>query len=87
MAYASDEDVESDVVRAEIKQMIDSWLPENLAVVQYQRFKLLMDGMSIREITKHECIDYSSTNESIKAVQKKLQKLWRDAPSPLLISV
>lgn len=79
--------MESDVVRTEIKQMIDSWLPENLAVVQYQRFKLLMGGMSIREITKHECIDYNSTNESIKAVQKKLQKLWRDAPSPLLISV
>lgn len=40
-----------------------------------------MDGMSIREIARHEGIDYSSANDSIKAVQKKLKKILCDAPS------
>lgn len=52
MEYASYEDVESDVARAEIEQTIDAWLRENLTVVQYERFKLLIDGMSTREIAR-----------------------------------
>lgn len=74
MEYASDEDIQSDVAREEIEKLIDVWLRENLTVVQYQRFKLLMDGMSIREMERHEDIDYSSANDSIKAAQKKLKK-------------
>lgn len=81
MEYASDEDVESNVTRAEIEQMIDAWLRENLTVVQYERFKLFMDGMSIREIARQQGVDFSSVNESIKAAQKKLQKIWHDTPS------
>ncbi|WP_164120798.1 hypothetical protein [Sharpea azabuensis] len=67
MEYASDEDVESEVVRAEIEQTIDAWLRENLTVVQYERFKLFMDGMSIRDVARQQGIDYSTANESIKA--------------------
>lgn len=81
MDYASDEDVESDVTRAEIEQMIDAWLRENLTVVQYERFKLFMDGMSIRDVARQQGIDYSTANESIKAAQKKLQKVWTNTPS------
>lgn len=58
------------MAREEIELMTDAWLRENLTVVQYQRFKLLMDGMSIREIARHKGIDYSSANDSIKAAQK-----------------
>lgn len=81
MEYASDEDVESNVARAEIEQMIDEWLRENLTVVQYERFKLFMDGMSIRDVARQQGIDYSTANESIKAAQKKLQKVWNNTPS------
>lgn len=63
------------MAREEIDKMIDGWFRENLTVVQYQRFKLLMDGMSIREVARHEGIDYSSTNESIKVVQKKIEEI------------
>ena len=79
--YAYDEDVESDVARAEIEQMIDAWLRENLTVVLYERFKLFMDGMSIRDVARQQGIDYSTANESIKAAQKKLQKVWSNTPS------
>ena len=61
--------------REEIDKMIDGWFRENPTVVQYQRFKLLMDGMSIRDVARYEGIDYSSTNESIKVVQKKIEKI------------
>lgn len=59
---------------SETEKLIDTWLQENLTVVQYQRFKLFMEGLSIREIAKTEGIDYSSANESIKASQKKTQE-------------
>lgn len=73
-AEGLNEDIESDVARAEIEQTIDTWLRENLTVVQYERFMLLMDGMSIREIARKQAVDFSSVNESIKATQKKTSK-------------
>ena len=70
--YASQEDLEADVEMSET---------EKLTVVQYQRFKLFMEGLSIREIAKTEGIDYSSANESIKASQKKLKKICENTLS------
>lgn len=48
---------------SEEEKLIDAWLQENLTEVQYQRFKLFMEGLSIREISKTEGIDYSSAKE------------------------
>jgi hypothetical protein len=79
--YASPTDVEADMERSEEEKLIDAWLRENLTVVQYQRFKLFMEGLSIREIARTEGIDYSSANESIKASQKKLRKIYGHTPS------
>lgn len=79
--YASQEDLEADVEMSEEEKLIDAWLQENLTEVQYQRFKLFMEGLSIREIAKTEGIDYSSANESIKASQKKLKKICGNTPS------
>lgn len=79
--YASQEDLEADVEMSETEKLIDTWLQENLTVVQYQRFKLFMEGLSIREIAKTEGIDYSSANESIKASQKKLKKICENTLS------
>ena len=79
--YASQEDLEADVEMSEEEKLINAWQQENLTEVQYQRFKLFMEGLSIREIAKTEGIDYSSANESIKASQKKLKKICENTPS------
>ena len=79
--YASKEDLVADMEQSEEERLIDEWLRENLTVVQYQRFKQFMEGLSIREIARSEGIDYSSANESIKASQKKLQKIYGHTPS------
>lgn len=63
------------------EQIIDEWLKKNLTEVQYRRFRLFMEGLSIRDVAKQEGIDYSSANESIKAAKKKLQKIWKNTPS------
>jgi len=78
---ASDEDVADKVARDEMERFIDEWLRENLTPVQYRRFVLFMDGLTIREVARCEGIDYSSANESIKASQKKLKKVLKNAPS------
>lgn len=70
----------SDYEEAELREeeaIIDDWLRENLTEVQFRRFRLLMDGLSIREVAKKEEIDYSSANESIKTARKKLQKILK----------
>ena len=64
---ASQEDLEADVEMSETEKLIDTWLQENLTVVQYQRFKLFMEGLSIREIAKTEGIDYSSAMVDINS--------------------
>ena len=61
MEDASDENIEFDATRAEIEH-IDAWLRENLTVVQYKRYRFLMDGMSIREIARQQGVDFSSVN-------------------------
>ena len=63
------------------ERIIDEWLHKNLTEVQYRRFRLFMEGLSIRDVAKQEGIDYSSANESIKAAKKKLQKIWKNTPS------
>ncbi len=79
--YASPEDLaEKAADTAEAKRIYD-WLRRNLTAVQYRRFRLFMDGMSIREIARLEGADYSSVRESIRAAQKKLMKLYGNTPS------
>ena len=80
MDYASGEDVAKEAMEHFEKQIIDKWLRENLTEAQYRRFRLLMQGCSIREIARREECDFSSVNESIKAAQKKLQKIWQTSP-------
>ena len=79
--YAADADPEADALQKDEEQRIDRWLRESLTPVQYRRFCLCMDGMTIREIARQESADYSSVNESVKAAQKKLQKICRNTPS------
>ena len=79
--YAAGTDTEADALRRDEEQRIDRWLRENLTPVQYRRFCLYMDGMTIREIARQESADYSSVNESVKAAQKKLQKILGNTPS------
>ena len=79
--YASKEDVEEDAVLAEEEARIDDFLRMNLTPVQYRRFRLHMDGMSIREIARSENADYSSVRECIEAARKKLRKFYGNTPS------
>ena len=79
--YAAGTDTEAEALRKDEEQRIDRWLRESLTPVQYRRFCLYMDGMTIREIARQESADYSSVNESVKAAQKKLQKICRNTPS------
>lgn len=79
--YAADVDIEEEVSGCQEEDRIDAWLQGNLTVVQYRRFRLFMEGMSVREVARAEGIDYSSANESIKAAQKKIQKIYGDTPS------
>ena len=79
--YAADADPEADALQKDEEQRIDRWLRESLTPVQYRRFCLCMDGMTIREIARQESADYSSVNESVKAAQKKLQKILGNTPS------
>ncbi len=80
--FAADMDVEAETMKKEMENLIDEWLHENLTEAQYRRFNLYMDGNSIREIARLEDADYSSVNESIKAAQKKLRKLYTPSNPP-----
>ena len=79
--YASDEDVEEDFFRSEQERVIDDWLRSNLTLVQYRRFRYLMEGLSLRDIAELEDADYKSVRESVESARKKLQKIFRDTPS------
>ena len=79
--YAAGTDTEAEALQKDEEQRIDRWLRESLTPVQYRRFCLYMDGMTIREIARQESADYSSVNESVKAAQKKLQKILGNTPS------
>ena len=79
--YVAPVDIEEELSRQDESDRIDDWLRRRLTEVQYRRFRLFMEGMSIREISRQEGADYSSVNESIKIAQKKLQKICRDTPS------
>ncbi len=81
--YASDEDIEAQNIKKDTENIIDDWLHENLTGAQYRRFNLYMEGISIREIARLEGANYSSVNESIKAAQKKLKKLYKYSQSEL----
>ncbi len=76
MDYASETDVASDVADCDEECFIDEWLRKNLTPIQYRRFRLFMEGNSIREVARLDGADYSSVNESIKAARKKLKKIW-----------
>ncbi len=69
--YASQEDLEADVEMSETEKLIDTWLQENLTVVQYQRFKLFMEGLSIREIAKTDRILIMKNGELIQEGTEK----------------
>lgn len=74
----------NDYEEAELQEeeaIIDEWLRENLTEVQYRRFRLLMDGLSIRDVARYEAADYSSVYESINAARKKLIKILKITPS------
>ena len=79
--YASGEDVAEDAVNADEENRIDELLQSNLTAVQYRRFRMYMDGMSIREISRIEDADYSSVYESIESAKKKLRKVYENTPS------
>ncbi len=79
--YASAEDVAESIALAEEEERIDSWLRMSLTPVQYRRFRLYMDGMSIRDIARLENADYSSVRECIEAARKKLRKIYENTPS------
>lgn len=79
--YALPEDVAEKAADADEEKCIYDWLRRNLTAMQYRRFRLFMDGMSIREIARLEGSNYSSVRESIKAARKKLMKLYGNTPS------
>lgn len=79
--FASDEDVEEDFIRSEQERAIDDWLRSRLTLVQYRRFKHLMEGLSLRDIAELESADYKTVRESIEAARKKLKKSLQDTPS------
>ena len=79
--YSSGEDVTEDAVNADEENRIDELLQSNLTAVQYRRFRMYMDGMSIREISRIEDSDYSSVYESIESAKKKLRKFYENTPS------
>lgn len=86
MDYASKKDMLDSIVVQDERCSIDGWLRESLTPTQYERFRLYMDRVPIREIARRVGADYSSVNESIKAAQKKLQKKCRDTPSKVPFS-
>lgn len=79
--YASPEDIAEQTADADEEKRIYDWLRRNLTAVQHRRFRLFMDGMSIRKIARLEGADYSSVRESIRAAKKKLMKLYGNTPS------
>ena len=79
--YASGEDVAEDAANADEELRIDALLRKSLTAVQYRRFRMYMDGMSIREIARIEDADYSSVYESIESAKKKLRKFYENTPS------
>ncbi len=70
MDYASETNVASDVTDSDEERFVYEWLRKNFTPVQYRRFRLFMEGNSIREVARREGADYSSVNESIKAARK-----------------
>lgn len=79
--YASDVNAEEDFLLSDEKEHIDKWLRMNLTPTQYRRFRLYMDGMSLRDIARFENADYSSIWECIEAARKKLAKIYGNTPS------
>lgn len=79
--YATPEDVAENAALADEEERIDDWLRMNLTPTQYRRFRLHMDGMSIRDIARFENADYTSVRESIAAARKKLQIIYGNTPS------
>lgn len=79
--YAAKKDEYDESELEEEERIIDVWLRENLTEVQYRRFRLLMDGLSIRDVARYEAADFSSVNESINAARKKLKKILKNTPS------
>ena len=79
--YASGEDVAEDAANADEENRIDDLFQSNLTPVQYRRFRMYMNGMSIREISRIEDADYSSVYESIESAKKKLRKNYESTPS------
>lgn len=87
--YAAKKDEYEAAELEEAERIIDEWLRKNLTEIQYRRFVLLMEGMSVHDVARHEGIDYSSANESINAARKKLKKLLKNTPSkvPLFLCI
>lgn len=83
--YASKKDEYEEAELEAEESIIDEWLQQNLTELQYRRFKLLMEGLSIRDVARSEGIDYSSANESINAARKKLKKILKNTPSKVPI--
>jgi len=79
--YASGEDVAEDAANADEENRIDDLLQSSLTTVQYRRFRMYMDGMSIREISRIEDANYRSVYESIESSKKKLRKTYENTPS------
>lgn len=79
--YASGEDVAEDAANADEENRIDDLLQSSLTTVHYRRFRMYMDGMSIREISRIEDANYRSVYESIESSKKKLRKTYENTPS------
>lgn len=79
--YASEENVEEDYLLSDEEERTDQLLRMNLTPTQYRRFRLYMDGMSLRDIARFENADYSSVRECIEAARKKLAKIYGNTPS------
>lgn len=79
--YASGEDVAEDAANADEENRIDDLLQSNLTTLQYRRFRMYMDGMSIREVSRIEDANYRSVYESIESSKKKLRKTYENTPS------
>ena len=79
--YGTKTDIMDDIAERDEDQRINEWLFKSLTATHYRRFMLFMYGMSIREIARKEGVDYSSVEECIRAAQKKLKKLYGNAPS------
>ena len=79
--YASDMDVEEQIIRQETERGADDFFRSVLTEVQYRRLMLLKDGMSIREIARQEEANYKSVRESLESAVKKIKKVFENTPS------